>query len=85
MAAPPPPAKPAIDVIKMYDVSRGDFVVTFEISEDVILEIRGEDTDEAATADGRGIRICVGDVEMPLDWFRQSLNMTMPFLTGEER
>lgn len=84
MTAPPPPAKPPIDVIKMYDVSRGDFVVTFEISEDVILEVRGEDTEEA-TADGRGIRVCIGDVEMPLDWFRQSLNMTMPFLTGEEQ
>jgi hypothetical protein len=84
MPAPPPPAKPDIDIIKMYDVTRGDFVVTFERSEQVIIEIRGEDMTEP-TADGRGIRICIGDVEVPLDWFRQSLNMTMPFLTGEEK
>ncbi|MEM6942874.1 MAG: hypothetical protein AAF565_03880 [Pseudomonadota bacterium] len=58
-------------------------MVEFHIPDGTVIAVlRNEDTIEAETADGRGLRIVLSGVELPLDCFRRALNEAMPWLNG---
>lgn len=69
--------------VRTYDTQRDDYCVEWELDGEVVFALRAEDTAEPESRDGRGLRFCVGDTELPLDWLRAEIDAALPWLVGQ--
>jgi hypothetical protein len=69
--------------VRTYDTRTDDYCVEWELNGNVVFSLRAEDVSEPATRDGRGIRFCIGNVEVPLEWLRAEIETAKPWLTGQ--
>jgi hypothetical protein len=76
---------PLPEPVRMYNVQSDDYCVAYEIEGEPLFELRAEDPNEPETRNGRGIRIRIGNRDLPLDWFRAQIDQAMPWLTGKGR